>query len=68
MEGTVIQTNPGGADAEERAEFLAAADDAARFRDRTLGGASVVFVLAQLGLWVLAVWTLARPGRRPGPA
>ena len=64
MEGTVIQTNPGGADAEERAEFLAAADDAARFRDRTLGGASVVFVLAQLGLWVLAVWTLARPGRR----
>lgn len=65
MEGTVMErAGTGGADLGERAAFLIDADRAAKFRDRTLGAASVVFVLAQLLLWAAALWTLSRPGRR----
>jgi hypothetical protein len=64
MEGTVMErAGSGGASLEDRAEFLIDADSAARFRDRTLGAASVVFVVAQLLLWGAALWTLGRPGR-----
>lgn len=63
MEGTVIQSNATAADATERADYLAEAAEAAEFRDRILGLASVLFVLAQVALWVLAFWTLSRADR-----
>lgn len=43
--------------------MLVEAAEGAVFRDRTLGGASVVFVLSQVALWFVAIWTLMRPGR-----
>ncbi len=64
MEGTVMERGNGGGSLIERRNELADAAAAAVFRDATLGGASVVFVLAQVALWLLAVWTLMRPGRR----
>jgi hypothetical protein len=64
MEGTVMERASAGGDFAERRDFLVQADEAAEFRDATLGAASVVFVLAQLALWGLALWTLTRPGRR----
>lgn len=63
MEGTVMDRPTDGGSAEQRSDDLIAAAEAAVFRDRTLGGASVVFVLAQVALWLLAVWTLMRAGR-----
>ncbi len=44
--------------------MLIDADRGAKFRDGILGAASVVFVVAQVLLWALALWTLSRPGRR----
>lgn len=64
MEGTVTERGADGGSLAERSDMLVEAAAAAVFRDRTLGGASVVFVLAQLALWLVAVWTLMRPGRR----
>lgn len=64
MEGTVIERGSDGGSFNERTDKLVEAAAAAPFRDRTLGGASVVFVLAQVALWLVAVWTLMRPGRR----
>lgn len=64
MEGTVVERGAGGGSLVERADLLVEAAEAAVFRDRILGGASVVFVLAQVALWLVAIWTLMRPGRR----
>jgi hypothetical protein len=64
MEGTVMERASSGGDFEQRRDFLVQSDLGAEFRDATLGAASVVFVLAQLALWGLALWTLTRPGRR----
>ncbi|MCO5319225.1 MAG: hypothetical protein M9942_12395 [Microthrixaceae bacterium] len=64
MEGTVMQRVGGAASLDQRSGDLIEAARAAVFRDRTLGGASVVFVVAQVALWVLAVWTLMKPGAR----
>jgi hypothetical protein len=64
MEGTVTERGADGGSLTERSDKLVEAAAAAVFRDRTLGGASVVFVLAQVALWLVAVWTLMRPGRR----
>ncbi len=63
MEGTVMERAGSGGSHEDRAAFLIGSDEGARFRDRTLGAASVVYVLAQLILWALAIWTLSRQGR-----
>lgn len=64
MEGTLVERRAGGGDLTERRESLEDAALAAVFRDATLGAASVVFVVAQVFLWLLAIWALARPGRR----
>lgn len=64
MEGTVMERASTGGDAAQRQAFLIDADEGAAFRDRTLGAASVVFVLAQVALWGLGFWTLTRPGAR----
>jgi hypothetical protein len=64
MEGTVTERGADGGSLAERSDKLVEAAAAAVFRDRTLGGASVVFVLAQVALWLVALWTLMRPGRR----
>jgi hypothetical protein len=64
MEGTVMERAGSGGDAAERSDFLIGSNAGAKFRDGLLGPASVVFVLAQLILWGLAIWTLSRPGRR----
>lgn len=64
MEGTVMERDGSGGDAADRSDFLIGSDSGAKFRDGLLGPASVVFVLAQLLLWGLAIWTLSRPGRR----
>ncbi len=60
MEGTVMERSGDGGSYEDRTSMLIDADSGAKFRDRTLGAASVVFVLAQLLLWALALWTLGR--------
>jgi hypothetical protein len=64
MEGTVMERAGTGGDAAQRQAFLIDADEGAAFRDRTLGAASVVFVLAQVALWGLGFWTLTRPAAR----
>jgi hypothetical protein len=64
MEGTVMERASSGGEFAQRRDFLVQSDLGAEFRDSTLGAASVVFVLAQLALWGLALWTLTRPGRR----
>ena len=63
MEGTLMERSASGGSAAERREFLVEADAAAQFRDDKVGPASVLFVLAQLALWVLAILALTR--RRP---
>lgn len=63
MEGTVMERAGSGGSQEDRVALLIRSDEGARFRDRTLGTASVIYVLAQLILWALALWTLSRPGR-----
>lgn len=64
MEGTVMERAGSGGSPQDRTELLIASDLGAKFRDGLLGAASVVFVVAQLLLWGLAIWTLSRPGRR----
>jgi hypothetical protein len=64
MEGTVMERAAGGGDFAARQDLLIEADEGAEFRDRTLGAASVVFVLAQVALWGLGFWTMTRPQAR----
>ncbi len=64
MEGTMMERAASGGDAADRQAFLIDASEGAEFRDGLLGAASIVFVVAQLALWGLAIWTLERPGRR----
>jgi len=64
MEGTVMERSGDGGSFEDRTEMLIDADSGAKFRDRTIGAASVVFVIAQLLLWALALWTLGRSQNR----
>jgi hypothetical protein len=63
MEGTPMERADAGGGATDRLEFLVEADEAAAFRDSMVGVTSTIFVLGQLGLWGLAIWTLSRPGR-----
>ncbi len=63
MEGTMMERASAGGSHEDRVAFLIGSDDGARFRDRILGTVSVIYVLAQLVLWALAIWTLSRAGR-----
>jgi hypothetical protein len=51
-------------DADERVSWLAEEDEAARFRDRLVGPASVLFVVLNLVLWPIAVLNPVR-SRRP---
>jgi hypothetical protein len=64
MEGTPMERAATGGDAQDRRDLLIEADEAAAFRDATVGPATTAFVFAQLGLWVLAVLALARHDRR----
>ncbi|MEZ5238129.1 MAG: hypothetical protein R2716_04035 [Microthrixaceae bacterium] len=63
MEGTVMQRVAQDSTLQERSDDLIESAEAAVFRDRTLGGASVVFVVSQVVLWLLAAWALTRGGR-----
>lgn len=60
MEGTVMERAATGGDHDDRVAFFVDADAGAKFRDGILGAASVVFVVAQLLLWVVALWALSR--------
>ncbi len=63
MEGTMMERATTGGSHDDRVAFLIGSDEGARFRDRTLGTVSVIYVLAQLILWALAIWSLSRRGR-----
>ncbi|MBL8779127.1 MAG: hypothetical protein JNK12_24600 [Acidimicrobiales bacterium] len=60
MEGRPWERAATGGTAEERREWLIAANDGALFRDDLVGPVSTLFVVAQLALWVLAVIALRR--------
>ncbi len=60
MEGRPWERAATGGTAEERREWLIAANDGALFRDDLVGPVSTLFVVAQLALWVLAVVALRR--------
>lgn len=64
MEGTPSERAREGGTYEQRRTFLIEADSAAAFRDRALGPASVLFVLAQIALWALALVALSRRRQR----
>lgn len=68
MEGTVMERAGSGGSHPDRVSFLVDSVAGAKFRDRLLGPATVVFVLAQLLLWVVAIWALSRSRRRLGLA
>lgn len=63
MEGTMMERAGSGGSIDDRVAFLIGSDGGARFRDRILGAVSVFYVLAQLILWALAIWSLSRPGK-----
>ena len=64
MEGTLMERKGGGGDAADRRELLVSSNEAAKFRDSTVGLASTLFVIAQLVLWALAIFTMSRANRR----
>ncbi|CAN5459575.1 hypothetical protein BH10ACT3_BH10ACT3_01380 [soil metagenome] len=64
MEGTLMERKGSGGDFADRLALLVDSNDAARFRDKTVGLASTLFVLAQLVLWALAIFTMSRSNRR----
>jgi hypothetical protein len=64
MEGRPFERVDSDRDADERVSWLAEEDEAARFRDRLVGPASVLFVVLNLVLWPVAVLNPVR-SRRP---
>ncbi len=65
MEGTAAERKGSGGDYDERVTTLVDVSDGAEFRDRTVGMATTVFVVAQIILWLLAIWVLSmRRGSR----
>lgn len=64
MEGTLMERKGSGGDFARRRDLLVSSNTAAQFRDATVGLASTLFVLAQLVLWALAIFTMSRTNRR----
>ena len=64
MEGRPFERVGSGRDADERVSWLAEEDEAAGFRDRLVGPASVLFVVLNLILWPIAVLEAVRSRRR----
>jgi hypothetical protein len=63
MEGRPVERVATGGSAEHRRNWLAEEDDAAGFRDRLVGPASVLFVVLNLVLWPIAVLEPVRSRR-----
>jgi hypothetical protein len=63
MEGTPMETAPGGTWMSRR-DRLITVNEAALFRDRTVGLASALFVVAQVVLWAGAWYAMVRGRRR----
>ncbi len=60
MEGTLMERKGSGGTYEQRTEMLVSENEAAIFRDSVVGPASTLFVLVQLLLWVLAIFTFSK--------
>lgn len=64
MEGTPMEMDRADTPFSARVDRLVEVNDSALFRDRIQGAAAALFVIAQVALWVLALFVMARGAQR----